>query len=104
MYVLFGILSPFIHELGHFLVAAAFGKRIHFIRKGFRFLWNMPEGLDEDEAKFVAIAGFAFEFAFAGFINFVSSPGCMIYLMVAVLHLIAYPFYAGSNNDFKFLS
>lgn len=95
------LLPPIIHELGHFIAALLFGKRIKFkfsLGKVFgipvpRWTWKIPSGLTRGQVRFVSQAGFLSEFACAVFFP-------ATYLFVACLHFGLYPWYAGTDNDF----
>jgi hypothetical protein len=103
MYTILSILvAGFIHELGHYLAAKLFGKTIVFRRQGVRFLWDMPEGLNAEQASVVALAGFSLEMLVAlPLLIFFPLQG-IIYQSVVDVHFVAYHFYAGDNNDFSF--
>jgi len=47
-----------------------------------------------------ALAGFGLEIMFCPLLYF---AGLWLYPWVVALHLIAYPFYAGEANDFKWI-
>lgn len=89
------------HEGGHFLAALAFGHRLHFYRKGFRFLWTMPD-MARWKQRVVAVAGFGAEFLIAGALAACCPSWAQWYVPVALLHLVLYPHYAGEASDFKF--
>lgn len=105
-------LAGIVHEFGHFLMAKLHGHTIRFrFARGTipklkivvpRFIWYMPEGLSPFNKKLVALAGFGLEFLFTIPLWFFKPFGA-IYLTVAMLHLISYPFYAGENSDFQWL-
>ena len=92
------VLAGLIHELGHHLTALTFGHHLVFRRQGFRFIWDMPNDTPQHQ-RLIALAGFGAEIFFAPVIYFLLP----YYPVVAILHLIAYPFYAGSSNDFRFV-
>jgi hypothetical protein len=102
MYTLISIIvAGAVHEFGHWLTARLFGKKITFTRKGFRFLWTMPEGLTSEQQQIVAIAGFTLELLFAlPLLIFFPLQG-ICYQAVVDVHFIAYQFYAGESNDFN---
>lgn len=98
-----------IHEAGHYIAALCFGRRLDFRfswGKLFgkipipRFVWEMPEGLTDKQKKITALAGFGLETA-AGVLLF--ALGFRELLPVAAAHLALYRFYAGEDNDFKWL-
>ena len=104
--LLYAIILPImVHELGHFCVALLFGKvitfNLSFTRLFFiplpRWTWEMPFGLTPDKRKILAQSGFALELALVPFLP-------TSYGVVAVIHFIAYPWYAGAQNDFIFFS
>ena len=103
-----GIAACLTHESGHYLAALCFGKRIEFrLEWGWLFgvvpvprgVWTMPY-LESWKQRIVALAGFGTEFVCAGAAVALGWPWMM---MVASVHLLAYPFYAGEANDFKWL-
>lgn len=103
--LLYAIILPImVHELGHFCVALLFGKVIKFnfsFGKLFgvpvpRWTWLMPHGLTLTQTKLIAQSGFALELALVPFLP-------VVYSVVAIIHFIAYPWYAGSSTDFKFM-
>jgi hypothetical protein len=93
--VLMALLAPVVHELGHFLAALAFGKILKFRRRGFRFIWDMPEGLKPWQEKTVAGAGFAAEIIPAlPLLCLLGFPYGVAYTAAASAHLLLYPKYA----------
>lgn len=104
-----GIAACIVHEGGHYLAALAFGKHIKFrFEWGWLFgvipiprgVWTMPY-MASWKQRIVALAGFGTELACAGAaMAFLRWP---YLLLVASIHLIAYPFYAGEASDFKWL-
>ena len=92
------ILAPLIHEMGHYLTALFLGHTLEFRRQGIRWIWDMPNDTKAHQ-KLIALAGFGAEIFFAPVIYFLLP----YYPVVAVLHLIAYPFYSGDSNDFRFI-
>jgi len=98
------ILAIIIHESGHFLAALLCGKVLHFklvVNRLFFIpipsgVWYMPEGLSLSQRKFIAQSGFSLEILAIPFLPF-------IYGLIVALHFIAYPWYAGSSTDFKFM-
>ena len=104
-----GFLAIFTHEGGHYLAALVFGERIEFRFEWGRLfgiipiprgVWNMPY-MAAWKQRIVALAGFGAELICAGTVlAFFAWP---YLLLVASIHLLAYPFYAGEANDFKWL-
>ena len=90
-------IAGLIHELGHYLVALTFGHNLVFRRQGFRFIWDMPEDTEAHQ-RLIALSGFGVEIVFAPLLYF---AGLWLYPWVVVVHLCAYPFYAGDYNDFR---
>ncbi len=86
-------LIPLVHELGHWLAARFFGSRLRFYREGFRFLWKWPD-VSRAKLRIICHAGFALEFALIPLMPWQ-------YQVAAVLHFVAYPFYAGEASDFR---
>lgn len=96
-----------VHEFGHWIIAKAYGSNIKFtftFGKLFnvipipRFTWQMPNGLDRRSRTIIRLSGFTFEFILA-------VVCCMVYpeiLLVSIIHLFAYNFYAGDATDFNF--
>ena len=100
-------MAGLIHELGHFIIALGYG---HFLRFEFswghlwripipRYIWYMPEELSVQNKRHVALAGFGAEFLVAPILYFLLP----YYPLIAFLHLMAYPFYAGGSSDFQWL-
>ena len=101
-------LAGVIHELGHFIVALGYG---YFIQFEFnwgklggipvpRYTWYMPAGLPTAAKQHVALAGFSTEFLVAPILYFILPH----YPVIALIHLILYPFYAGEMNDFQWIN
>jgi hypothetical protein len=90
------IFAGLIHELGHYLTARFLGHNITFRRQGFRFIWDMPEDTPQHQ-RLIALSGFGAEIVFAPLLYL---AGLGLYPWVVVVHLMAYPFYAGDYNDF----
>ena len=110
-----GIVACITHEGGHYLAALLFGKHLKFkfswgklfnVIPVPRWIWRMPlwDGYDPNKScwkdKIVALAGFTMEFFIAGVAVVL---GWLWLLLVASVHIIAYPFYAGESSDFKWL-
>ena len=93
------ILAPLIHELGHYLAALYYGHNLVFRRQGIRFIWDMPNDTPKHQ-RLMALSGFGLEVLFIPILFF---AGLTLYPYVVILHLIAYPFYAGEANDFKWI-
>ena len=106
--ILAGVLACMSHEGGHWLTALAFGRRLRFRFEWGRLfgvpliprgVWFMPD-MACWKQKTVAAAGFGTEFACAGS---AAALGWFWMLLVASVHLLAYPLYAGEASDFKWL-
>ena len=93
------VLAGLIHELGHYLVALTFGHHLVFRRQGLRFIWDMPDDTKQHQ-RLIALSGFGAEILAAPLLYL---AGLALYPWVVVAHLMAYPFYAGESNDFKWL-
>lgn len=98
-------LIPLVHELGHWLAALAFGSRLSFTFEWGkyyvpRWTWRWPDLVSSDwmsgrnKLKLVCLAGFGLEFAILPWMP-------RAYQVAAVIHFIAYPFYAGEASDWK---
>lgn len=101
-------LACVIHEGGHYFAAAWFGHKLKFRfawgRFGVpRFVWNMPYFFPTEmwKAKVIAAAGFGAEFFAAVVLLAAWREFGLWYAGVAVVHLTAYPWYAGVASDFK---
>ena len=92
------LLAGIIHESSHYLTAMYYGHRLVFRRSGLRFIWDMPSDTKAHQ-RLIALAGFGAEILSAPIIYFLLP----YYPVVAILHLIAYPFYSGDSNDFRFI-
>ena len=90
-------IAGLIHELGHYLTALYYGHNLVFRRQGFRFIWAMPEDTPRHQ-RLIALSGFGAEIFFALLLYL---AGLWLYPWVVAVHLIAYPFYAGDYNDFR---
>ena len=93
------IFAGLIHELGHYLVALTFGHHLVFRRQGLRYIWDMPNDTEAHQ-RLIALSGFGAEILFAPLLYL---AGLSLYPIVVSAHLLAYPFYAGESNDFKWL-
>lgn len=102
--------AAIIHEFGHWLIAKIFGYSIKFrleisylwfipILRG---IWNMPD-TTKTKQRIIALAGFTFEFLATFLFYFINNNLGITYLIVALIHLIAYKFYAGDKSDFNFI-
>lgn len=99
------------HEGGHFTAALFCGYRLRFYRAGFRLVWNMPSATPAKQ-RLIAQTGFGGEFL-VGLLLLVlfGTEGAWItksyliaYWSFAVLHFLAYPWYAsGEHSDFKWM-
>ena len=98
-FILSIVFAGLIHEMGHYLVALTFGHHLVFRRQGFRFIWDMPSDTPQHQ-RLMALSGFGLEVLFIPILFF---AGLTLYPYVVILHLIAYPFYAGEANDFKWI-
>lgn len=90
-------IAGLIHELGHYLTALTFGHHLVFCRQGFRFIWDMPEDTEAHQ-RLIALSGFGAEILFAPLLYL---AGLWLYPWAVVVHLMAYPFYAGEHSDFQ---
>ena len=99
------ILIPLVHELGHYLAARLFGSRLSFTFEWGKFYvprwtWRWPDLVSSDwmsgrnKLKLVCLAGFGLELGIAPFMP-------LPYQVAAVIHFIAYPFYAADKSDWK---
>ena len=91
------VFAGIIHELGHYLTAMFLGHTLEFKRQGLRFIWDMPEDTEAHQ-RLIALAGFGLELMFCPLLYF---AGLWLYPSVVSAHLLAYPFYAGDYNDFR---
>ncbi|GHV45305.1 hypothetical protein FACS1894204_04080 [Synergistales bacterium] len=112
MMIFLAIIGAFvIHESGHYLAAFAFGRRLEFrFALGWiggkipipRYVWYMPD-VEAWKQKTIAIAGFGAEMLAALLFWIVGGAFWRYYAVVTLLHFIAYPYYAGEENDFKWI-
>ena len=93
------VLAVIIHELGHYLADMFLGHTLEFRRQGIRFIWDMPNDTAQHQ-RLMTLSGFDLEVLFIPILFF---AGLTLYPYVVILHLIAYPFYAGEANDFKWI-
>ncbi|GHS88614.1 hypothetical protein AGMMS49957_10430 [Synergistales bacterium] len=100
-----------IHESGHYLAAFAFGERLRFrFAWGWigdkipipRYVWYMPD-VEPWKQRVIAISGFGAEMLAAPLLWIVVSAFWRYYAAVALLHFIAYPYYAREDSDFKWI-
>ena len=92
------ILIPLVHELGHWLAARLFGASLRFRFEWGkyhvpRWTWKWPD-VDRWQLRIICLAGFVLEFALIPFMPWQ-------YQVAAIIHFIAYPFYAGESSDWK---
>lgn len=112
LYIIFsGFLCCFFHEFCHWSMAAIFDKNINFTLS-FKYklfnvipiprgIWYMPEGLSRTKEKLIAGAGFGGEFLLILGLYFIEAPILKYYIVLAIIHFVAYFFYAGDASDFK---
>ena len=101
MVMIWALGPPLVHELGHWLAALAFGSRLSFTFEWGklgpipvpRWTWRWPD-VTPLQLKVICLAGFGMEFAILPFMP-------RAYQVAAVIHFIAYPFYAGESNDWN---
>ena len=91
------VFAGLIHELGHYLTAMFLGHTLEFRRQGFRLIWDMPNDTPQHQ-RLIALAGFGLEIIFCPLLYF---AGLSLFPIVVSAHLLAYPFYAGDYNDFR---
>lgn len=109
------VIAVAIHECAHCLAAMICGKRLQFQFKTTklwfipipRLVWEMPEGVSVKQNNFIALSGFGVEVGIAivllvlYFLGYSISVSYMYYVVMALLHLCLYKFYAGDYNDFS---
>lgn len=110
-YLILAVVLAFVaHEGGHFAAALCFGARLQFSFAWGRLwkipvprgVWRMPD-LEPWRQRVVALAGFGAEFAFVP-VLYALAPGLAVgYALVVLAHFWAYPWYAGTASDFKWL-
>ena len=93
------LLAFLIHETAHYLTALALGHHLTFRRQGLRYIWDMPEDTKQHQ-RLIALSGFGAEVLAVPLLYLV---GLTAYPYVMAVHLVAYKFYAGEYNDFKWL-
>jgi hypothetical protein len=95
------LLPPLVHEAAHFVAALLCGSRIRFEfswgRLGPvpvpRWTWRWPD-VSGGKIRFICQAGFLVELGLIPFLPWT-------YAAVALFHFAAYPWYAGTDSDFK---
>lgn len=95
------LLIPLIHEFGHWLAALAFGSRLSFTFEWGklgpipvpRWTWRWPD-VERWKLRIICLAGFGLELGIAPFMP-------LPYRVAAIVHFLAYPFYAGEASDWK---
>ncbi len=98
-FILSIVLAGLIHELGHYLTAMFLCHTLEFRRQGIRYIWDMPNDTPQHQ-RLIALSGFGAEILAAPLLYF---AGLTLYPFVVVVHLMAYPFYAGEYSDFQWL-
>lgn len=106
--VLAMVLTPVVHEAGHWAAARCLGHKLHwYFRKGKigplpipRFLWDMPDGSSKEHRRAVAQSGFLAEFVWGVFCLLLSPLG-LLPMAVGLIHFALYPWYTGDWSDFK---
>ena len=91
------VLAVIIHELGHYLADMFLGHTLEFRRQGIRFIWDMPNDIPKHQ-RLIALSGFGAEILAAPLLYL---AGLTLYSLVVVVHIMAYPFYAGEHSDFQ---
>ena len=92
------ILIPLVHELGHYVAARLFGASLRFRFEWGkyhvpRWTWKWPD-VTPLQLKVICLAGFGMELGIAPFMP-------LPYQVAAIIHFVAYPFYAGEKSDWK---
>jgi hypothetical protein len=96
-----------LHEVGHWLAS---GRALRFRREGVRWVWTMPEGIDDRHRAWIAKSGFGAQWlgAMAGVIwlRFVPALGlwCFLtgFLGLAAAEWWCYPT-SSAANDFNYM-
>jgi hypothetical protein len=112
--ILAAAVALYVHEWGHYWAARCYGGHLSYtLAWGWvcwdkipipRFVWAMPPGLTPGQRRFVAVMGFGAEFLSALiFCLLIPSNFWQYYLVFALIHILAYPHYAGSESDFLML-
>lgn len=107
------LLAFIVHEGSHYIASVICGEAIKFeFQLGMlfnfipipRYIWYMPIKFNKLQRSIVAIAGFLMELLLASILFFVyRNLFTTAYLVVSILHICLYNFYAGKNSDFNFL-
>ena len=101
MVMLWALAPPIVHELGHYVAALLCGSRLRFefswgdlfgVRVP-RWTWQWPN-VTPERLRIICQAGFGLELLLVPFLP-------LQYGVVAVLHFLAYPHYAGDHSDFR---
>lgn len=92
------LLIPLVHELGHWLAARLFGASLRFRFEWGkyyvpRWTWRWPD-VTKSQLRIICLAGFGLEIAILPWMP-------LQYQVAAVLHFVAYPFYAKDKSDWK---
>jgi len=101
--IFLSLLNFVVHELGHELFASIMKVDLEWKWRGFRLCWTAKNAstLTKAQRLLVGLGGFILEFLYAGFLAY--SEKLVLPLVVAILHISFYNFYAKDNyNDFKF--
>ena len=61
----------------------------------------MPDGLTPFKQKLIAASGFGNEFLFAVVFYLLGVSFAIYYVIISVIHFVAYFFYAGDASDFQ---
>ena len=101
MVMIWALGPPLVHELGHWLAARLFGSRLRFTFEWGklgpipvpRWTWRWPD-VPKWQLRIICLAGFGLEFAILPWMP-------LPYQVAAVIHFMAYPFYAGEKSDWK---
>ena len=101
-----------LHEGGHYITSLLMFRPIKFsFGIGWlfkfipipRFTWNNPVNASRFKLKLINIAGFGTEFAAIPVMMYYNHPLVLPYSILAAVHFITYPFYAGECSDFQSL-
>ena len=92
------LLIPLVHEAGHWLAARLFGASLRFTFEWGKFgvprwTWRWPD-VTKSQLRIICLAGFGLEFTILPFMPRADQ-------VAAVIHFIAYLFYAGEKSDWK---
>ena len=100
-----------IHEGGHYIMSLLMLKPIKFsFGIGWlfkfipipRFTWYNPVA-SRFKLKLINVAGFGAEFMAIPIMMYYNHPLVFYYSILAAVHFITYPFYAGKSSDFQSL-